>query len=1236
MAMAHKYLVNSIHCITTFQRVYRGHNQKSKYRSQRFTLIRIQAMVRLKKQHLVYTKKKKGAIVLQAAMRRTMAREWYLKAVYSALFLQKVARGAVCRRKFQLIQNSVCDLQALVRGRYHRLQYAKIRCNLVTLQRYGRGMVVSLRFARFKASSTIIQRFWRQWLWKRKQDCAVLLIQSVWRGYVEQMRLAESLSNKLIFIQACWRAAIVRTKYMTYRSSASMIQSSIRGYLVREEVRHKMLAVISVQRIWRGNRERELFQKNLEEKIKAATLLQGIWRMHKAYQYVITSKQRVTILQSFARQRLAARKIQYQVTSATKLQTAWRLLRVKRLLVVKRQQHQACVRIQTQRRMIKEFATFRLAREAAISIQSRFRGYSARLFTKRHLYSVAIIQSGWRSAQAREYYLCARVSVAMMQSLGRGVLARRKFTMLVESKQEERHLAATCIQAVWRMKQSREVFESTLNAAICIQKYWRCANAREYHLHARAAVTMVQSLIRGVAVRSIVSDWHRSAICLQRYWRGHYSYEEYRMRVESKLREAEVSQSQNGSFEQTTKAGPVYKSKRIPSIRVGYDQAEGDHVKRESALLLSENQTQQSQPFSPSALEVLQSLLHNSATQIQRVWRGSVARRMVISDRLVTSSSAIVAIILIQATWRGSLHRNKFTERRACAITIQALFRMTRELKMFWYVRLPTQQRITLDDAARKIQVAFFLWKMKLAVWQMQSNAIILQRCIRGQLVRSAARFALVHMNASIKNAAVLSFARLVAGNDPYFATTAVASDRAVSNAQISACIVIQSAARRMLAKRAVFFEHGIKFGSERCIDQTIIIEKDPSAAIIQTAFRVTRACHEMGSGKIQAAYRGLKARQSYLQRDEHSSFLSMQLLNASIQDQRIARGKLAQVEAGNRLLKLHKREKSMTDAVVVIQKIARGVFGRVEASRHQVAREKAQAVANTLARTKAVRCLYAANEREKALTNAAVLIQKRIRQILAKRDRRRKQNIAIEKSLQVHSMLLRRIEKSSKDAVEKLLTTSGVSSNVDVIPCIRRLANRVIIARQEAAKHSKEGMTEYASEIMQGSGFEEIKHFSSSNSVASVHDSDLSSHQQIIEKKPSTPKIGNLATPVRSNRAIFEEAPNITLGQLMPTIGKKVGADHATSNNPDKLAQRTGLALQAKELLMFGRKNKGSLTAPAPKEVEITEEQTAMNEAEDRPPRGDNKSNKNLLFGAISPIKKERDSNGWDWAEEW
>jgi len=206
-----------------------------------------------------------------------------------------------------------------------------------------------------------------------------------------------------------------------------------------------------------------------------------------------------------------------------------------------------------------------------------------------------------------------------------------------------------------------------------------------------------------------------------------------------------------------------------------------------------------------------------SAVQIQAFYRGVSARGKYQRLRRATVclqstfrryscmraySKTRRHIVLLQTHHRGisSVSNSELTfDCMATAATvIQSFVRMLQTRRKFWSLREPYSCRLALHIAARKIQLMFLLWKMEGAVLEMESSTIILRRCIRGQLVRSASRFALSHMNTSIRGAPLSPITRVSSPTNHLTLATFRSWNRALGQARVAAAILIQTAFRRV------------------------------------------------------------------------------------------------------------------------------------------------------------------------------------------------------------------------------------------------------------------------------------------------------------------------------------------------------------------------------------------------------------------------------------------------------
>jgi IQ calmodulin-binding motif len=150
---------------------------------------------------------------------------------------------------------------------------------------------------------------------------------------------------------------------------------------------------------------------------------------------------------------------------------------------------------------------------------------------------------------------------------------------------------------------------------------------------------------------------------------------------------------------------------------------------------------------------------------------------------------------------------------------------------------------------------------MNVTLLEVQSSVVLLKRSIRGQLERSATRFALRHVNDSRR-----SFERISTMRFQFDASILAAWSEAESMAKECAAVVIQGAVRRFLAivhiTEMASESHGQKRNSKVGARwRVILLRQDANATIIQSRFRAFRARKELeifhaAATLLQATYR--------------------------------------------------------------------------------------------------------------------------------------------------------------------------------------------------------------------------------------------------------------------------------------------------------------------------------------------------------------------------------------------
>jgi hypothetical protein len=257
---------------------------------------------------------------------------------------------------------------------------------------------------------------------------------------------------------------------------------------------------------------------------------------------------------------------------------------------------------------------------------------------------------------------------------------------------------------------------------------------------------------------------------------------------------------------------------------------------------------------------------------LQALARGSLQRSLAKDWR-----ASFNAAVSIQSIARRKFERDNFVNLRNAAIRIQNHRRLRKACMLMTVKRrqdmaLASFQAIVRaklagslfaqqKGAARVIQAAFFAWKMNLTLLEVQSSVVLLKRSIRGQLERSATRFALSHVNDSRR-----SFERMSKTSFHFDSSKLFAWSEAESMAKECAAVVIQGSIRRLIAivrTREVFGkalcpERESKIGSRWRI---ILLRQDENATIIQARFRAFQKRQEPKNYRaaamlLQASYR--------------------------------------------------------------------------------------------------------------------------------------------------------------------------------------------------------------------------------------------------------------------------------------------------------------------------------------------------------------------------------------------
>jgi hypothetical protein len=774
---------------------------------------------------------------------------------------------------------------------------------------------------------------------------------------------------------------------MRIRISAIMVQSAIRCRLVLAGSRQRLLARRKIQRFCV---EHFVHQLRMRDREHAATVVQRSWRAIVGHSNYQSSRCAVITLQAKVRCQLAS--------------SRYRLVRSK------------CVIIQSWARMVHCKPSYRNAVSAAIAIQNQWRltTAQARLTTARYL--AIALQSIARGRICRSLLKGERNAVLLVQRVWRGRQGR--FCVLETMQQRTQVPSAMIIQSYYRTRRCQRDFKAALSSIITIQSVWR----KKVRQNQKAACTIQQWW----RYREDLLRRNRASIAMQRCIRGHQS----RSFIDSKSRHAILIQ------QTWRRAGAEhsYMLKRASSIMLqcairGFIARQGcRHAIREQEMRLDSAMKIQASWRRYICLEIY-SRQRGSCILLQTFFRGVLAslhlKRCIAASTVlacairvrgakISFTNARRAAISLQKMWRAALIHNKFEVQRTCAMIIQSVYRRHLVERVYWFLKAPIETRRLVDAAARRIQIAYFLWKMRLAVDEVQSSAILLNRCMRGQLVRSTARFALSHMNASFqRSGTVASAVSFISDEGPQYADALLAWDSSVVQAKGAACVVIQSAARRLIARSRVERACGRRFCSRLQVDQRLAIREERSAYRIQRLWRIRISRKLCAALKIQSVSR------DWIARRNHSVLLST------------LRQELENVSA------------------VTIQQLQRGWICK-------------QLYLQTKWRVVQIQKQWRSAVTQKHFNSsrrAAIYIQRSVRRCLSKLQLARLRLESRARSEAATENVWHRVVARSEERVAILHRSSE-----DTAPCLMRLVDRVQYSLQEAARAANNPLPQYAS----------------------------------------------------------------------------------------------------------------------------------------------------------------------------
>ncbi|XP_076455078.1 uncharacterized protein LOC143289805 [Babylonia areolata] len=552
-----------------------GQQTRRDFQKRRHFIVRLQALVRAKQQRKHFQRQRRSCIKIQAGVRGWLAWRHYQNQLRSAVTLQRKWRARQQGReeleKYRETRAAVTTLQAYTRGYLARRHVHRLGQAARVIQNGYRGHQTRRQFLCARTAAVTLQRHIRIFLQARQKQRefvrvqeACVKIQSAYRGHLARQRYVRcqrgmvrlqalvrarqerrrylALHTAVLLCQNRYRArrigqvfrsafliireaAVVIQKHMRghrlrqelqrQRSSAVLLQAQVRGWLQRRQLTEQRQAAVCLQQQWRAKRAGRMSRQNFMLTRCAAVTIQRGWRRHQQTQRQ-NAHHAATVIQKHVRRYFVQSKFRSDMVKIVRLQAAARGFLVRRSA-----SEQLCAVRVIQRRWRETLLVrqcrhkFLLMREAAVVIQSVFRGHRARVDFSLAVKRVLLLQAMFRGCLQHRKYLQLRQTVLALQ--------RRVRSKLIGQQERNSFLqkrrCAVCIQTALRRWRSRREERKT-QAATCLQAYIRMLPVRRRFLRLKAAVTVLQSALRGHIARQAVHQ--RKAAILQIQRRVHF------------------------------------------------------------------------------------------------------------------------------------------------------------------------------------------------------------------------------------------------------------------------------------------------------------------------------------------------------------------------------------------------------------------------------------------------------------------------------------------------------------------------------------------------------------------------------------------------------------------------------------------------------------------------------------------------------------------------------------------
>lgn len=484
--------------------------------------------------------------------------------------------------------------------------------------------------------------------------------------------------------------------------AAVAIQSAFRGFRARSSLKSVRTAVVTIQTVYRGFLARKLYRERVLKSEGENRAMLARRRYRKLYNTVIIVQKLWT---SAKRQQMKARE-----QAALSIQSFYRGWLVRRFYsmtiqtIVKLQAH---VRMrQAQKRYLELYGTVMFLQRtrrsltlqrSAILMAMQERSLKIALQWKRSQELAALrIQTAFRGWLARKCYNLEVGKVLILQACARRNKAMKQFKQF----KQLRTSAALTIQRAWRRYKTRQFQlrnEKIDGAAVRIQSVYRSWLARKKYIKELERVVFLQACVRRSLSAKKLRKLQTSVCSIQRLWRAYQARESQLSREKQVLSALKIQSVYRGHL---ARKQYILEIKRVVKLQACIRR---NNARRQHGKLCS------------------------SVLRIQRDWR-AYQRRLLQTQTIEQEHAAV----RIQSHFRGWIARERYKVEVRRVVKVQACERSRRALKSYVGLqRAAMRERKERERAALRIQSAYRGWRARRNYCREVEYVLKVQACVR-------------------------------------------------------------------------------------------------------------------------------------------------------------------------------------------------------------------------------------------------------------------------------------------------------------------------------------------------------------------------------------------------------------------------------------------------------------------------------------------------------------------------